>query len=114
LNFLFVFLTPRRAVEPPVPRPNLHGVMVRSLVERRGRALDGIDKRAGVDLFVGFDAVASVEKMAAIQAHNVRDPKKCGPSPVFQGRAGEDRKSANEDSVSAYGVRQLTSKVAKI
>jgi hypothetical protein len=102
LNFLFVFLTPRRAVEPPVPRPNLHGVMVRSLVERRGRALDGIDKRAGVDLFVGFDAVASVEKMAAIQAHNVRHPKK------------EAANLPTRMALAVYRVRQLTSKVAEI
>ena len=46
--------------------------MMRSLIEHRIYLIDGIEERAGIDLFVGFDPVVNVEKETAIEGHDLR------------------------------------------
>jgi hypothetical protein len=45
--------------------------MMRSEVEHHIGSIDGIDKRDSIDLLAHFDVIVSIEKMAAIQGHDV-------------------------------------------
>src|SRR5439155_18114033 len=83
------FLSPPGAVDPSATRPNLHRVMVRSLIEHRICLIDGFEERAGIDLLIGFDPVVNIEKMTSIKGHDLS--RKSGPSPVAGGGPGEDR-----------------------
>jgi len=41
------------------------------MVEHRIRSIDGIDERDSIDLLARFNVIVSIEKMAAVQGHDV-------------------------------------------
>ena len=105
------FLSPPGAVDPSATRPNLHRVMVRSLIEHRICLIDGFEERAGIDLLIGFDPVVNVEKMTAIEGHDLS--RKSGPSPGRWGRARGGPQFANGGR-QPRGIRGFDSKIPKI
>src|SRR5213075_238063 len=45
--------------------------MVRSMVEHRIGSINGIDERDSIDLLARFNVIVRIEKMAAVQGHDV-------------------------------------------
>jgi hypothetical protein len=63
------FLIPPCAVDASVTRPNLYHVVMRSLSKHSGRPINRVEERADVDLLMGFDVIAIIEEMSAVEGH---------------------------------------------
>src|ERR1700730_13017924 len=65
-------VTPRCAIDPSVARPNLYRVVMRPLFQHRVCPINCVEERARLNLLVGFDLIAIIEKMASVEGHKVR------------------------------------------
>src|SRR3981081_4210764 len=62
---------PRRTVDPSVAGPNLYRIMMWPPFQHRVRPINCFEERARINLLMGFDVIATIEKMASVEGHKV-------------------------------------------
>jgi hypothetical protein len=65
---------PRRTVDPSVAGPNLYRIMMWPPFQHRVRPINCFEERARINLLMGFDVIATIEKMASVEGHKVLSP----------------------------------------